>query len=59
LKRGAPVLTFDHYGTQEILKNAVAERMLGLPRDVDPTTSLPWSETRRKAVRRGAPWISR
>ena len=31
-------------GTQEILKNVVAERMLDLPRDKDPTAKLPWSE---------------
>jgi alkylation response protein AidB-like acyl-CoA dehydrogenase len=36
-------------GTQEVLKNVVAERMLGLPRDVDPTARMPWSEARRKA----------
>ena len=35
-------------GTQEVLKNVVAERMLGLPRDLDPTARLPWAEARRK-----------
>ena len=34
-------------GTQEVLKNVVAERMLGLPRDLDPTARLPWSQARR------------
>jgi alkylation response protein AidB-like acyl-CoA dehydrogenase len=32
-------------GTQEVLKNVVAERMLGLPRDLDPSAKKPWSES--------------
>ena len=36
-------------GTQEILKNSVAEHILGLPRDVDPTAKIPFAQ--RNAAR--------
>jgi 3-oxochol-4-en-24-oyl-CoA dehydrogenase len=41
-------------GTQEILKNAVAERVLGLPRDVDPSASVPFNEVARGPARSAA-----
>jgi 3-oxochol-4-en-24-oyl-CoA dehydrogenase len=39
----SPAITLG-VGTQEILKNVVAERVLGLPRERDPSSKLPWSD---------------
>lgn len=46
----APAATLG-VGTQEILKNAVSERMLGLPRDVDPTARVPFDESGRAPLK--------
>ena len=43
----APAATLG-VGTQEILKNTVAERILGLPRDLDPTAATPFNEINRQ-----------
>ncbi|MGE0830836.1 MAG: acyl-CoA dehydrogenase family protein [Hyphomonadaceae bacterium] len=38
-------------GTQEVLKTSVAERMLGLPRDHDPSASVPFNEIIRPQLK--------
>lgn len=38
-------------GTQEVLKNTISERVLGLPRDADPTVKLPYNEIGRPQLK--------
>ena len=38
-------------GSQEVLKNSIAERVLGLPRDIDPSAKTPFNEIGRPALK--------
>jgi hypothetical protein len=48
----SPALTVGG-GTSEVLRNIIAERILGLPHDVDVDLGLTWAESRARS-RRGA-----
>jgi 3-oxochol-4-en-24-oyl-CoA dehydrogenase len=43
----APALTIGG-GTGVVQRNIIAERVLGLPHDIDVETGLTWAEARRK-----------
>jgi alkylation response protein AidB-like acyl-CoA dehydrogenase len=47
----SPALTVGG-GTSEVLRNIIAERLLGLPHDVDVEQGLTWEESRRLAATR-------
>ncbi|MDP3175770.1 MAG: acyl-CoA dehydrogenase family protein [Phenylobacterium sp.] len=48
----SPAITLG-VGTQEVLKNVVGERLLGLPRELDPSAKGDWAEN-QKALSRAA-----
>jgi hypothetical protein len=43
----SPALTIGG-GTSEVLRNVIAERILGLPHDVDVDLGLTWAESRAR-----------
>lgn len=46
----APAATLG-VGTQEVLMNSISERVLGLPRDIDPSVKIPYNEIGRPQLK--------